>query len=68
MKKVLLIAVAALAFAACGNNKGAEENTEAVDSTAVEVATAVDSTAATADSTAKAAVDTVAAAAKAAVK
>ncbi|HNY05024.1 MAG TPA: lipoprotein [Candidatus Egerieousia sp.] len=63
MKKVLLIAVAALAFAACGN-KGAEENTEAVDSTAVEVATAVDSTAATADSTAKAAVDTVAAAAK----
>lgn len=64
MKKVLFIAVAALAFAACGN-KSAEENTEAVDSAAVEVA--ADTTAAVADTTA-AAVDTTAAAATQAAK
>lgn len=45
MKKVLFIAVAALAFAACGNN-GSQEQVEAVDSTAVEVSAPVDSCAA----------------------
>lgn len=47
MKKVLFIAVAALAFAACGN-KGVQEEVQAIDSTAVEV---VNEAAAVGDST-----------------
>lgn len=51
MKKVLFLAVAALAFVACKNNQTeapAEEAVEVVE----EVATVVDSTAAVVDSTA----------------
>ncbi|MGM9773872.1 MAG: hypothetical protein ACI3Y2_01530 [Candidatus Egerieousia sp.] len=59
MKKVLFFAVAALAFAACGNT-GAQEEVEAIDSTAIEVAAPVDSVAAVADSVV-AAVDSTAA-------
>lgn len=50
MKKVLFIAVAALAFAACGN-KGVQEEVQAIDSTAIEVVNEVDSTVAVVDST-----------------
>ncbi|MEF9987116.1 MAG: hypothetical protein RSC28_08700 [Bacteroidales bacterium] len=54
MKKVLFIAVAALAFAACGNSSANEEQTlEATPATEVVETPAVDTTAAPAvDSTA----------------
>lgn len=54
MKKVLFIAVAALAFAACGNSSNTEEqNVEATPATEVAPAPATDTTATpAADSTA----------------
>lgn len=54
MKKVLFLAVAALAFAACGNSSNAEEQVEVTPTeTVVETpAVATDSTAVAADSTA----------------
>lgn len=61
MKKVLFLAVAALAFVACANNQPAEE-VEAVDSTAVEVAPVeevLDSAAAVVEETVTEVVETV---------
>lgn len=67
MKKVLFLAVAALAFVSCGNNnQNVEENVDAIDSTAVEVAP-VDEALSAADSAATAAGETVVDAAKDAV-
>ena len=63
MKKVLVLAVAALAFVACGNNnQAAEEVVEVIDSTAVEVAPVeevVDSAAAVVEEAAEAVVEAV---------
>ena len=61
MKKVLFLAVAALAFVACANNQAAEE-VEAIDSTAVEVAPVeevLDSTAAVVEDVTAEVVETV---------